>query len=184
MSRWILDVTDVNQGGKKIAESRAFASRDDALDRGEPEVLALNQFPPDIKLLYDSAIGKFTRDEVNDEILARFKLQFFLREIKDDIEVAPEPPRAPAREVENGKVVVPPPAAIARNGKNLSPRQLLQWELKELNRQLRANAVTLDAAKKQQDFLKERRDSCVEMLKVKPKPKLVAAKGKSNAVHG
>ncbi len=82
----------------------------------------------------------------------------------------------------NGAAALPSPAAepISIAALNRSPRQLLQSELKEIRLLLSKSGLKLKEAQKEYDFLVQRAEQCRELLKPRPRPRIVRKAGEHN----
>jgi hypothetical protein len=184
-------ISATGEGGKTVAEATIDRpTRDEALIQGTAQLLADQTFPPEALEIFRRGIaGGFMYGEVCDTLTEKFHIQFFIAPTTEtpavrpvEERVAQAQPRAPERQHDP---IGPQFPIIASNGRNLSPRELLQWEMKELNNQLRNAEQNFRDVKKQRDFIRKRRNECRELLKTKPKkPAVVRAVRKGAEQHG
>ncbi len=177
-----LTITATGRDGKLIAEQSISAeTREACLVQGIAEILAQNNFPPEALELYRRGMaGGFSRDECCDQLLNDFGLQFFARDGVAEQRVAPVEERM--KPAANGAAALPSPAAepISIAALNRSPRQLLQSELKEIRLLLSKSGLKLKEAQKEYDFLVQRAEQCRELLKPRPRPRIVRKAGEHN----
>jgi hypothetical protein len=173
--------------GKAIAETIIERSTLDAcLTDGIAEILAQNNFPPEALQIYRTGLAKdFSRDEVCDELLGRFGLQFFKKEVQPSEVVAPVADRI-ASAAKNGATApaspsTPTAVALFQVSCSDAPRKVLRDQLKQIEARRKSIAVELKRIQSDYDFLTARATECRELLKPRPKPTIVRKKAEAHA---
>lgn len=179
----ILAATSTKQGNAKVAEIAIDRpDRATALLEGTAELLVQEQFPPEVVQVYREGLARgFSRDEVCDTILEQWGLQFF---VQPDSDVSPKSLEQEKAEIDGKARLAQKRLDVDENRHireaqpvpprtQLTPRQLLQKEMRDLKYSLGASRHVLIQAQAIYDDLKARLAECKAMLEKAPKLKVV-----------
>jgi hypothetical protein len=162
--------TQPGRNGQTVGEVTVdVASRDEAMIDGVAELLRGPQFPPEIVQLYAQGMARATdateRLDVQDLILEKFQLQFWCTEAAET--EIPRPP-IPVTAAPGVPVVSPPQSAfpLPPSLTNLTPRQILRFELKRLRKEMAALLVQKKQIDEKHAGLKDRISECKRLLQV------------------
>jgi hypothetical protein len=165
----LISATDARRSGVTIGElAIERPTREQGLLEGCAELLA-NMGNSEALDLYRKGLARdYTRDEVCDEIVSRFGIQFFAKPVTDTeplpAAVSLQQQPKPAAHVEFPPLIVAPSAPPVTNGH--SPRQLLRARWRELRAQRAVLEQQYKTVKKQRDEVKAMEQECRYLLRI------------------